>query len=109
AAGKTGQHLVVVQAPDLAGIALEHGIAHRYLAVAGDGDLATVAHAQNGGSLKLLQSCSADAAANHAPGRRCNCGLVASGTAGIGAGRGRIQPLWVTAPPALVLFAVIVV
>src|SRR5262249_13286708 len=53
AAGESGQDLALVQWADFAGIAFHHRVAHRYLAVAADGDHAVAAHGKNGGAVKL--------------------------------------------------------
>src|SRR5690606_41983137 len=42
------------QAPDLAGIALHHGVAQAHLAVAADDDPAIAAHGENGGAAVLF-------------------------------------------------------
>ena len=49
-AGKAGQHLPVVEAAHLAGVALHDHVAQRDLAVPANDHGAVTAHAQNGGS-----------------------------------------------------------
>src|SRR5690606_16764201 len=49
AAGETGNHLVVEQAADLAGVAFHDGVAKRYLAVAADDDTVATAYRYDGG------------------------------------------------------------
>jgi len=43
-AGETGQHLAVIEAADLLGVAFHHGIAEGNLAVAAHDDFAVAAH-----------------------------------------------------------------
>src|SRR5690606_34913983 len=52
--GEPGNDLVPVQAPDLAGIALHHGVAQAHLAGAADDDPAIAAHGENGGAAVLF-------------------------------------------------------
>ena len=54
AAGETGEHLVLIEAANLAGIALHDGIAQRNLTVAADHHAAVTAHREDGGSAKLF-------------------------------------------------------
>ena len=55
-AGETGQDLIVIQAADLAGIALHNGFAKADLAITADHDTIVAADRQDGGSMKLFQS-----------------------------------------------------
>ncbi len=50
-AGEPGHHLAIGQSPDLAGIALDDGLAHRHLTVAGDDGGCALAHRQDGGPM----------------------------------------------------------
>jgi hypothetical protein len=54
AAGEAGQHPVVVEAPNLAGIALHDGVAQRDLTVTADDDLVVTTHGQDGCTTELL-------------------------------------------------------
>ena len=47
-AGEAGDDLAVAQPAHLAGVGLDDGLAHRDLAVAGDDDLAALAHGEDG-------------------------------------------------------------
>jgi hypothetical protein len=51
---KAGNDTVVVQAPDLAGIALHDGVPHRYLAITADDNTVTAAHGKYGRAAKLI-------------------------------------------------------
>ncbi len=53
AAGEAGDHLALVQAAHLAGIALHDRVAERDLAVAADGDAAVAAHAEDRGAVGI--------------------------------------------------------
>ena len=47
-AGEARDDLAVADAPDLLGVALDDGLAHRHLAVAGHHDLAVLANREDG-------------------------------------------------------------
>jgi hypothetical protein len=54
-AGEAGQDAVMVDAPDLARVALHHRVPERHLPIAAERDLAIATDADDGGSAKLLQ------------------------------------------------------
>ena len=54
-AGEAGQHLAAGQAAHLAGVALDDGLAHGDLAVAGDDGRAALAHGQDGGPMPVWE------------------------------------------------------
>ena len=56
AAGETGQDLVLVKAPHLAGVAFHDGVAHRHLAVAANDYAVAAAHGQNGRTSELFHA-----------------------------------------------------
>ena len=55
AAGKSGNHLIVIQAAHLARIALHDGVAQRDLAVSADHHGIAAAHRDNGRAMILFQ------------------------------------------------------
>ena len=57
AAGEPGEHLVAVQAPHLAGVALHDGVAEGDLAVAAHGDRAVAADRQDGRAVGIECEC----------------------------------------------------
>ena len=56
-AGKARQYLVVVEAADFARVAFHDGLAEGYLSVAGNGDMATTAHGEDGGGMSVKHDC----------------------------------------------------
>ncbi len=55
-AGESGQHLILVQTPHLAGVGLEHGVAQRDLTVATKHNLGPASHAEYGGAMCLIHA-----------------------------------------------------
>jgi hypothetical protein len=59
-AGETGYYLILVQAPNLASVAFQHGIALGNLTVTTDDDLIAAPYRDDGRASELIQSNSPD-------------------------------------------------